>query len=90
MVSNVTDVYGPRLAQTLIWDIGGGALRSELDVLAEPLKKMVISQPKTKVWLSDALFSDDFPNKTLDMKSKRMFLQKIIRYTKSHQSWEHH
>lgn len=80
IVGGYSDVYCPKLAQVLIWSICGEVVRSDLDMLAEPLKKMIVSQPKARIWLSDALFSDNFPNKTLDTKSKRMFLQKIIGY----------
>ena len=73
------DIYGPKLGQTLIRNMGGEAARSELDVLVEPLKKMIISQPRAKIWLSDPLFDASFPSQKVDSGSKRMFLQKIIR-----------
>ena len=70
--------YGPPLCYALIANIGGGAARSDLDILAEPLKKMVQAQPKVKMWLADALSSQHFSSEVTDTE-KRIWLQKIIR-----------
>ena len=79
MVENALGEYGPLLGQALVRNIGGEAARSELDVLAEPLKKMVFSQPRAKMWLSDALFSDTFPSQIVGSVEKRMWLQKVLK-----------
>ena len=79
MIRNAMDEYGPKLSQALVQNIGGEAARSELDTLAEPLKRLISTQPKAKTWLSDALFSDTFPSKTVGPADKRMWLQKIIK-----------
>lgn len=71
--------YGPGLSLALIVNIGGEAARSELDILAEPLKKMVKSQARAKGWLDDALGSEVFPSKIVTPAEKRIWLQKIIK-----------
>ncbi len=79
MTRNVMDQYGPKLSQALVQNLGGEAARSELDTLAEPLKRLVSAQPKAKTWLSDALFSDAFPSQIVGPPDKRMWLQKIVK-----------
>ena len=78
-VAAVTQQYGPQLCHFLIRNIGGEAARSELDVLAEPLKKLISAQPQAKMWLSNALGSEDFPSQKVGSTEKRMWLQKIIK-----------
>ncbi|CAD6563862.1 MAG: hypothetical protein ASARMPREDX12_000112 [Alectoria sarmentosa] len=78
-VGAVTQRYGPQLCHILVRNIGGEAARSELDVLAEPLKKLVFAQPQAKVWLSNALSSEDFPSQKVGSTEKRVWLQKILR-----------
>lgn len=72
------DAYGPPLCQILVNKIAGEASRSELDVLVEPLKRTVFSQPSAKSWLSMALYNDNFPSQRVDGVAKRMWLTKIM------------
>lgn len=72
--------YGPQLSHAVIMGVGGQALRSDLDTLAEPLKALVTCQPKAKTWLMDALSSETFPCKNVGPTEKRMWLQKILKY----------
>lgn len=60
-------------------NIGGNAARSELDVMADPLKKLVFKQPRTKMWLEAALNKENFPSKKVNASDKRIFLLKIMR-----------
>ena len=78
-VAAVTQQYGPQLCHFLVRNIGGEASRSELEVLAEPLKKLIFAQPQAKMWLSNALSSDDFPSQKVGSTEKRVWLQKIIK-----------
>ncbi|KAI9843453.1 MAG: hypothetical protein M1837_006299 [Sclerophora amabilis] len=71
---------GPELAHILIFNVGGNAARSELDIISEPLKKMVFRQPRSRMWLEKALFSRDFPSDKVAAPEKRRFLQKIMKY----------
>ncbi|KAI4213709.1 MAG: hypothetical protein LQ351_003675 [Letrouitia transgressa] len=71
--------YGPRFCHALIQEIGGEASRSELDTLAEPLKKMVFAQVSAKAWLSNALLSNDFPSQKIGDNEKRLWLEKIMK-----------
>ena len=77
-VTAVIQQYGPRLCHIIVRNVGGEAARSELDLLAEPLKKLVFAQPQAKIWLSNALSSEDFPSQKVGSTEKRIWLQKII------------
>jgi len=79
MVDGVMREYGPLLGEALIRCIGGEAARSDLDFLAEPLKKLVFRQPKSKLWLEEALFGDTFPSQNVGPIEKRVWLQKIMK-----------
>ena len=68
------------MSHALIQGIGGRAARSELDTLAEPLKKMTFAQPSAKIWLSNALYNGDFPSDKVGDTEKRMWLHKIMKY----------
>lgn len=77
-VGAVTQQYGPQLCYILVRSVAGEAARSELEVLAEPLKKLIFAQPQAKMWLSNALSSEDFPSQKVGLTEKRVWLQKII------------
>lgn len=79
MVDGVMMEYGPLLSQALMRNIGGEAARSELDVIAEPLKKMIFKHPNAKAWLNEALFSDAFPSQSVGPEEKRIWLQKVMK-----------
>lgn len=79
MLDAIMQAFGPKLAIALMGEIGGDAARSELDTLAEPLKKLVVSQPKAKEWLNASLYSDQFQSRIVGDAEKKVFLQKIIR-----------
>ncbi len=78
-LSHVTDACGPQLSLVLIQGIGGGAARSELDGLTEPLRKLAFRGGAAKAWLEDALASDQFPSDRVLEADKRTFLQTILR-----------
>ncbi|KAI5849456.1 armadillo-type protein [Morchella snyderi] len=73
-IDGVVAMCGTALAEKLVWGVGGGAARSEVDSLAEPLKRLVARQVKAKTWLSTALSRDGFPSPNLTDKSKTRFL----------------
>lgn len=75
--------FGHLLAQALVYNIGGNAARSELDKLADPLKKIVVAQARSKKWLEAALLGEGFPSQNVSEKEKMVFLQKITKYAKS-------
>lgn len=78
MVQTVMTVYGPHLGRILVHQVAGEAARSALDMLSEPLKKLVFHQPRVKQWLSDALVSDAFPSTKVGPTEKRVWLKKIM------------
>lgn len=78
-IKNTMDYLGPLLAEAIIYNIGGHGARSGLDKLAEPLKKMVIKQVRSKMWLEAALFRDTFPSDKVGDVDKRTFLQKVMK-----------
>ena len=81
-IQAVMQHHGPLICQILTWKIAGEAARSELEELAEPLKRMVFCQPYAKAWLSDALYSQDFPSTKVSAANKRVWLQKIMAYVR--------
>lgn len=74
------ETLGPVLCQSLMRNIGGNALRSELDRLSEPLKRLVARYPGAKVWIEAALHDEHFPSPRVTPEQKTMFIKKIIRY----------
>ncbi|KAL9030625.1 MAG: hypothetical protein Q9196_001281 [Gyalolechia fulgens] len=79
MVDSILERYGPQAALVIIHNISGEAARSELETLADPLKKMIFAQPRAKQWLSDALYSNTFPSSKVGDAEKRIFLQQVMR-----------
>ncbi|KAF2841488.1 ARM repeat-containing protein [Patellaria atrata CBS 101060] len=69
---------GPVLCGALISSVGGNAARSELDLMAEPLRKLVTYGPEVQQWLKDALNSGVFPSKIANEEDRKRFLQQII------------
>ena len=79
LVNDIMQAYGPLLCQALVNQIGGDAARSELDMLADPLKKLIVKHPQAKKWLSEALYSIQFPSKRVNDGDKRIWLHKVIK-----------
>lgn len=71
------------LAQALVYNIGGYAARSEVDKLADPLKKLMFRQAHAKKWFEGALMADNFPSDKVSASDKKVFLQKIVKYDPS-------
>lgn len=74
--------YGPPLAQRLIVQITGQAMRSELDQLCAPLGALVQTQPQAKSWLEAALFDPALAqtlHPAVDEAQKRRFVQSVLR-----------
>ncbi len=69
---------GPLIAQTLVYNIGGNAARSEIDKLSDPLKKLVTQQVRAQSWLEQALFSEAFPSAQVSPEEKVAFLKKVV------------
>ncbi|UKZ78094.1 hypothetical protein TrVFT333_005828 [Trichoderma virens FT-333] len=72
------DTLGPLLSQSLARNIGGNALRSELDRLCEPLRKLVSRYPMAKDWLQSGLDHPSFPSEKVSAEQKSLFVKKII------------
>jgi len=70
---------GPLLMLSLMRNIGGNALRSELDKLSEPLKRLVSLYPMSQTWMRGALFHPHFPSLNVSDEAKLTFMRKIIR-----------
>jgi hypothetical protein len=72
-------MLGPHVAHALIQQIAGLAARSELDVVADPLRKMIFRQREAKSWLDAALLTTDFPAaEKVGEKERKMFLEKLM------------
>lgn len=78
-ISGAMEHLGPLIARSLVRNIGGEAMRSELDKLSEPLKKLVVQQVRAQAWLEAALLAPDFPSDKVGLQEKRAFLKKIIK-----------
>lgn len=85
-MTNAMEHLGPLLAQSLIYNIGGNASRSELDKLGEPLKKMVVQHIRANTWLEEALMSPAFLSDRVTASDKTFFLKKIISLRGSRQT----
>ncbi|KAI9147908.1 Importin beta-like protein kap111 [Paramyrothecium foliicola] len=72
------ETLGPLLCQSLARNIGGNASRSELDKLAEPLKKLVSRHSAARDWLEASLSHPSFPSNKVTSEQKTMFVKKII------------
>lgn len=78
LVETALQQLGPLLARALVYNIGGMAARSELDKIADPLKKL-LRQVRSRSWLDEALLDNSFPSDKVTNKDKSAFLQKIMR-----------
>ncbi|EPS39280.1 hypothetical protein H072_6942 [Dactylellina haptotyla CBS 200.50] len=80
MIEMIIQQTGETLAKNLVIQIGGGAARSELDNVTEPLKKMVFKQLHARKWLETSLFSngEGFPSQKVSAEDKNMFLKKLF------------
>ncbi|KAI9721540.1 MAG: hypothetical protein M1812_002302 [Candelaria pacifica] len=78
-INEIMQHIGPILADALIWNIAGGALRTELETVSEPLKKLIFVQPRAKMWLEASLSREDFPSTKVDATAKRIWLQKVMK-----------
>ncbi|KAI1213410.1 ARM repeat-containing protein [Annulohypoxylon truncatum] len=78
IVNNAITYLGPKLAESLIQNIGGKAARSELDKLSDPLKKLVVQHAQSRQWLEAALQDPAFPSDKVSVEDKELFLKKVI------------
>lgn len=75
---------GPLFCRALVRNIGGHASRSELDKLADPLKRLVTQQPGAQGWLQAALMDDgggpdSFPGGERVSRGERgVFLKRVM------------
>ena len=78
---NITNAFGPSFTQTLVRQIAGLGLRSELDYISEPLKALFSALPaQAKVWVEGSLWSEHFPpvQQGVGDAEKRRFLQQCV------------
>jgi hypothetical protein len=78
MTRQAMDTLGPLLCLSLARNIGGNASRSELDKLAEPLKKVVSRHVKGKDWLEAGLSHPTFPTDKITSEQKSIFVKKLV------------
>ena len=71
--------WGGEVTRALMFGIGGNAARSELDALAELLRKLIVTLPDVKFWLQSDLFSNGFPSQLVKENDKLVFLKKILK-----------
>ena len=71
--------YGPYLSERLVRNFTGEAARSDLDFLETPLMKLIVSQPKAKMWMGQALNAARVSIKYVGESEKRVWLQKVLK-----------
>ena len=72
--------FGPLICHELIFQIAGQAQRSQLEVIVEPFKKLIVWEPMlVKQWIIGALESPDFPSNKVGNDEKRIWSQKVMR-----------
>ncbi|KAI1812852.1 armadillo-type protein [Poronia punctata] len=70
--------FGPRLSHSLMQNIGGRASRSDLDKLADPLKKLIVQHVHASKWLEAALNDASFPSDKVTTEEKALFVKKLV------------
>ncbi|KAI0382663.1 ARM repeat-containing protein [Hypomontagnella monticulosa] len=78
IIDNAMAYIGPKLSESLIRNIGGEALRSELDKLSEPFKKLIARHANARHWIEAALKDPAFPGDKATASDKEMFLKKVM------------
>ena len=76
-INEVMAAYGPKFASILVHQIGGQALRSDLDYLCEPLKALLLNQGNVQTWLQHGLL-DDFPSPNVPVCERTKFLRHVL------------
>jgi hypothetical protein len=76
-VDAVVALYGAELSRVIIAGIAGGAARSNVATLVEPLKKMITTQKTAKTWIANA-FTPDLAPDVADQ-DKRRFVEKMVK-----------
>ncbi|TGZ81094.1 ARM repeat-containing protein [Ascodesmis nigricans] len=69
---------GSTLAAKLMAALAGGCQRSEVDAFSEPLRKLVVRNPKVKAWLQGALDANTEIGSHVSSQDKRVFVEKVI------------
>lgn len=78
-IAQIVDAYSPKFTQALMAQIGGQALRSDLDFLCEPLKALLLHQPRAQRWMSQAVMDEGFPaSEAVGKREQEMFLRQIV------------
>ena len=71
--------WGGEVTHALMFDIAGNAARSELDTLAELLRKLIVTMPDVKFWIQSYLLSSGFPSQLVKENDKLVFLKKVVK-----------
>jgi hypothetical protein len=78
VLESARTTLGPLVAESLIHNISGFASRSELDTLANPLKKMV-NHVQARRWLEAALSKEGVVvNSHVGETERKAFLSKVL------------
>lgn len=77
-IDHALNLVGAPLAQALVKNYSGEALRTQLDKLSNPLRRLVVRHPKASQWLEAALQDQALPNDRVSATDKAVFLKKIV------------
>jgi hypothetical protein len=78
-IGQVMQSFGPNFVFSLVQQFGGHANRSDLDILCEPLKALLLHQSGTQTWLQQALSDQRFASQQVPMEGRGTFVQALLR-----------
>ncbi|KAI1375762.1 ARM repeat-containing protein [Hypoxylon crocopeplum] len=77
-IDNAMLYVGPQLCESLIRNVGGEALRSDVDRFSRPIVRLATRHIRARTWFHAALHGPAFPSDRVGAKEKDLFLKKII------------
>lgn len=75
-LDEIVVVYGEKFVYCMVLEIGGLALRSQLDILCEPLKALLLNHPPARKWLQQGI--NALLNNNVGSNEKARFLQQLF------------
>lgn len=79
-IKEIMSAYGPKFTCSIISQIGGNALRSDLEFICEPLKALLLHQPGVQGWLQQAILGETFPavDANVGQQQRNLFFRQVI------------
>jgi hypothetical protein len=77
-IKKITAAFGPQLAHSLVRQIGGAAMRGDIDSLCDPFRAVLTSVEGGQKLLEQSLTADTFPAAHVDVETRRLFLRQVL------------